>query len=413
MSYVLVLFAQLLASNLTALTSSATASLTQWIHACAARDSASSVLPEVVLQALPPDGVADWSDVSSVGETRLSPLSTLIAGYALFEHSSQGYKAACGVLSHAVRVLKGVATAFAKARSSALRREDVDAAITSLNTTLAQAGSTSSNLWTTAYASIGKRSASLITDSLAQSAVFTDAWAETYPVDTSDGIGCIVDYLLFNTEWLYCWWVQLTRHHASRSSLAPRIQRHLLEEALSTFPANAMLLSLYTTPHRHVLHTGVRIRQFVERFTTHPNCSVIVWAQLLHAEITHSSSSSSSSPSSEPSDASLGSDSHSDAMFTSVHSIRRLFESALGSVVGQRSPLLWRMYLRFELVTGNALNARKVWFRAVNQCPGVKSVWTDCVRRLRPYLTSDELVDLLRVMVEKGIRLRSPLKLKA
>ncbi len=92
-----------------------------------------------------------------------------------------------------------------------------------------------------------------------------------------------------------------------------------------------------------------------------------------------------------------------------THRLRRLFESAIASPSGRDVPLVWRWYLRFELLCGNPQAARRVFMRAVSHCPWSKALWLDAVRRLRPYLGEEEERDLMRAFEQRGLCVRTPL----
>ena len=54
------------------------------------------------------------------------------------------------------------------------------------------------------------------------------------------------------------------------------------------------------------------------------------------------------------------------------HKLRSLFERAVDSRVGRHSPLLWRLYLRFEQEEDNLRAAEGVYYRALQSCPWAK-----------------------------------------
>ncbi|KAH9316484.1 hypothetical protein KI387_025111 [Taxus chinensis] len=88
--------------------------------------------------------------------------------------------------------------------------------------------------------------------------------------------------------------------------------------------------------------------------------------------------------------------------------IHKLFERALTDSDTQRSVLLWRCYLAYELhVACNAETARRIFFRAIHACPWSKLLWLDGFQKLSNYLTAKELSDLQEVMRDKELRLRT------
>lgn len=372
--------------------------ISSWLRSCS---SASSQSPELVFPSgTPSTGLFCLTDLSISGESHLFPLAAFVLCSSLFELHTQGVSGVCAVCSRGVRTFRGLAAAFGRAKSCVSRGDSVAEAQSSVDATLSHWLNESNNEWCASLASIGRTS--ILLEQQGSIVTFDDSrLLEVFPVDSTDSVGAAIDALLVNCEWLYVWWAQLLHSHANTSAHSPRILRHMLEEALSSFPANPTLLSLYTAPERNVLHASVRIRQFLEKFLDLPDCPAVLWYHVISSELTRAThttgdaSESAEAPSVE---------------IVSVQRLHRLFEQALATPTGQKSVLLWRLYLRFELVSGNAIGAKKVLLRALNHCPWSKSLWCDTVRRMRPYLTQQEQTDLLRVMAEKGLRLRTPLR---
>jgi len=71
------------------------------------------------------------------------------------------------------------------------------------------------------------------------------------------------------------------------------------------------------------------------------------------------------------------------------------------------TPLVWRVYQAYELAGGRPDAAKRVFFRAVNACPWSKALWLDGLRALHGVLPPGEMGELLEVMTEKGLRLRT------
>ncbi|KAF3792390.1 NRDE2-like protein [Nymphaea thermarum] len=91
----------------------------------------------------------------------------------------------------------------------------------------------------------------------------------------------------------------------------------------------------------------------------------------------------------------------------SQHRIHGLFEKALGSDALQKSVMLWRCYLTYELHMCNPAAAKRVFFRAIHACPWSKKLWLDGFQRLSAFLTAKELADLQEVMRDKELNLRT------
>ena len=87
--------------------------------------------------------------------------------------------------------------------------------------------------------------------------------------------------------------------------------------------------------------------------------------------------------------------------------VRSLFEGALRPAACSGCPALWRAYLQFEVGLGGREAACRLQLRAVQQCPGVKSLWCEAMRTpMVSFLPMEQLVDTIELMVSKEIRLR-------
>ncbi|KAI7730655.1 hypothetical protein M8C21_001008 [Ambrosia artemisiifolia] len=93
---------------------------------------------------------------------------------------------------------------------------------------------------------------------------------------------------------------------------------------------------------------------------------------------------------------------------SSHHRIHRIFEKALADNVLRDSVLLWRLYIDYEIhVTCDLSAARRIYFRAIHTCPWSKKLWLDGFTKLNSVLTAKELSDLLEVMRDKEINVRT------
>ena len=87
--------------------------------------------------------------------------------------------------------------------------------------------------------------------------------------------------------------------------------------------------------------------------------------------------------------------------------LRWLFEHALRCAAAQRTVLLWRLYLRFEMASEGYPNAKRVYYRAVHTCPWSKQLWLDALRPpCRNVFAERELDDIRKLMLEKGFHFR-------
>lgn len=73
----------------------------------------------------------------------------------------------------------------------------------------------------------------------------------------------------------------------------------------------------------------------------------------------------------------------------------------------RHSPALWRIYLEFELKTGQINRAKALLFQAVASCPWVKDFYLLAFDQLRSAFTSTQLDAWANVMAERQIRTRT------
>lgn len=93
---------------------------------------------------------------------------------------------------------------------------------------------------------------------------------------------------------------------------------------------------------------------------------------------------------------------------SSHHRVHRIFERALSDNMLRNCVLLWRLYLSYEIhVTCDMSAARRIYFRAIHSCPWSKRLWLDGFTKLSAALTAKELSDLLEVMRDKELNVRT------
>ena len=69
--------------------------------------------------------------------------------------------------------------------------------------------------------------------------------------------------------------------------------------------------------------------------------------------------------------------------------------------------MLWRFYIHYELASGDARAALRVYFRAVRAVPWAKHLWLDVFQRaLVERVQADELQEIKQLMVEKELHVR-------
>ncbi|MPC83976.1 Protein NRDE2 [Portunus trituberculatus] len=94
----------------------------------------------------------------------------------------------------------------------------------------------------------------------------------------------------------------------------------------------------------------------------------------------------------------------SDGLLSCGHRLESMLEQAVSRPPGNHCPLLWRLYLALVAAT-RPKGLKNLTYRALVHCPGVKSVYLDCVRLLPGMLR-----EVVKLLTEKGMRVRLPLE---
>ncbi|KAJ3569428.1 hypothetical protein NP233_g5061 [Leucocoprinus birnbaumii] len=92
--------------------------------------------------------------------------------------------------------------------------------------------------------------------------------------------------------------------------------------------------------------------------------------------------------------------------------IERTRSGLSGAVESERtraSPIIWRIYLEFEIRAGDLKRAKKLLYRAIGECPFCKGLYLLAFGVLRSVFTAQELNSLADLMAERGLRLRKGL----
>ncbi|XP_054153011.1 nuclear exosome regulator NRDE2-like [Oppia nitens] len=88
-----------------------------------------------------------------------------------------------------------------------------------------------------------------------------------------------------------------------------------------------------------------------------------------------------------------------------INRVRLLFQRAISSHQLNNSVILWRLYIKFELMCNNTLKAKALLYRALQTCSYSKILYMDGIQ----YFGS-QLQELVDIMTEKELRIRSPLE---
>eukprot|EP00736_Rhodelphis_marinus_P013431 Rmarinus@m.19701 len=169
-----------------------------------------------------------------------------------------------------------------------------------------------------------------------------------------------------------------------RAVAPPKITRHIASLATERFPNNPRFLSL-------LLEFELRRAVAAPLSKSIPNLCVpdsgpLVWLFNIQTELIHLS---------EVSSASIR--------------IRNVIERALKQPRLRTCVVLWRVYIDFEIMLGEEKLAKRVFYRAIRECPWSKRLWLDSVRALRNVLSKEEIDEVLEMMAAKEIRVRQPL----
>ncbi|XP_058078223.1 uncharacterized protein LOC131226646 [Magnolia sinica] len=199
-------------------------------------------------------------------------------------------------------------------------------------------------------------------------AVFVEAFSMTLPERRSQSS---------HLEYLFDHYVRMFQKHLKDSKLSKAWKTML--QGLQIYPYNPKMFAafievggLYTVPNK--------LRQIFDEYCN-KKPSVIVWLFALSFELGRAGSQ---------------------------HRIHGLFERALANDHLQKSVILWRCYLAYEIhITHNPSAARRIFFRAIHACPWSKKLWLDGFLKLHNVLTTRELSDLQEVMRDKELHLRT------
>uniref|UniRef100_A0A4W6FCV2 NRDE-2, necessary for RNA interference, domain containing n=1 Tax=Lates calcarifer TaxID=8187 RepID=A0A4W6FCV2_LATCA len=190
----------------------------------------------------------------------------------------------------------------------------------------------------------------------------------------------------------------LLRYHNTISVFPLVTLRQMLTSALSTWPSNTPLWSIYVQVENRY-HSAGRARRFFHS-VTRDNKSVVPRLFAIVAEQQRK----------QLVDAAQRSCCHDTTLPILPENglsnrIRGLFESTIATEMGSRSPLLWRMYMHFLVSEGKVDKATGIFYKALQNVPWAKGLYMDAVQLFPEHL--QEFVDL---MTEKELRLRLPLE---
>ncbi|KAF9022470.1 hypothetical protein BDZ89DRAFT_1102857 [Hymenopellis radicata] len=93
-----------------------------------------------------------------------------------------------------------------------------------------------------------------------------------------------------------------------------------------------------------------------------------------------------------------------------VERIRSGLAAAVQSERTRGSPILWRVYIEFEIRAGRPKRAKGLLYRAIQECPISKELYLLAFDPLRSEFSSQELHDFVSAMAERGLRMRQEIE---
>ncbi|EGC30809.1 hypothetical protein DICPUDRAFT_99413 [Dictyostelium purpureum] len=88
--------------------------------------------------------------------------------------------------------------------------------------------------------------------------------------------------------------------------------------------------------------------------------------------------------------------------------IKSLFEKSIQLSRCKHNFILWKLYIEFELNRGKVNTAKSIYYRAIKELPWSKTIWLLPFTndKLSSSFSDSEFVDCIKLLKEKGIRLR-------
>eukprot|EP00898_Chlorokybus_atmophyticus_P000447 jgi/Chlat1/1402/Chrsp12S01975 len=160
--------------------------------------------------------------------------------------------------------------------------------------------------------------------------------------------------------------------------MKPSSARRVVQQALAVYPQNPVLLLDMIKCEAHAALSNRLRRYFDKLLEKHPSPVTALFA--VESEVSRPGT---------------------------VHRIVTLFERLVEHPSMRCSVVLWRAYIAFLQSLGRNDAARRAFFRAIHICPWSKELWLDGFRRLAGVLSAKELSELMDIMKDKELRLRT------
>lgn len=181
----------------------------------------------------------------------------------------------------------------------------------------------------------------------------------------------------------------------ARRPPAPAQLRGLLLQALELYPSSEQLLAQLMQLEQST-HSLMRLRRHLAAAAQRPGAPRHVWELYLASEVLRPG----------------GWVTLQSQLEKAVASSATAAEAAAADGAGAAAAAyagLWRLYITYMQATGNAEAARRVFLRAVRECPWSKALWLAGLSAVCGHLGSKESSELLAIMADKEVLQRTDL----
>ncbi|CAG8634239.1 9753_t:CDS:2, partial [Diversispora eburnea] len=164
-----------------------------------------------------------------------------------------------------------------------------------------------------------------------------------------------------------------------------KLLREVLDRALKLFPNNTIFLLLYfheETRGERIPPLGLQkfLKEALKKNPTH-----ILWTVAIYDEL------------------------HRQQPYN-IDRVRSLFYKSLECFTTKNSISLWSLFIHFEINNGELYRAKSLYYRAIRECPWSKDLYMIAFRELKSQFKTDELDEIMNVILEKEIRIRIPIE---
>jgi hypothetical protein len=194
-------------------------------------------------------------------------------------------------------------------------------------------------------------------------------------------------------ENLYMLQTRLIISHGSQHPMKPQILRDFVGEILHLFPTHTWFLRLLLESEKRSFISG-QLRRYFDKVLS-KTVSVVPLFYAIRSELERNQYLIDCSQHGVYLD---------ELSSSTVHRVRSLFRRGTNIDCCRLCPAFWRCYMKFEIEQGNMENAKAVFYQAINNCPGVKVIYTDAI-----HYFPEDITKIIEMTDEKLIRVRTPL----